>query len=177
MLNHLENENPDSQQREEQHSSPVIAESRAQVLIVEDNPQMSRMIAAILAPLYRVITACDGQDGLEQTLALHPDLILCDVSMPRMSGEQLVTVLRAQPDFDDVPILVLSGRTDEQLRIQLLRAGAQDYLIKPFNREELRLRVANLLVIRQGRPKPQPGGARPSPDPGPPARKGHPPQP
>jgi PAS domain S-box-containing protein len=60
-------------------------------------------------------------------------------------------VLRAQPDFDDVPIVVLSGRTDEQLRIQLLRAGAQDYLIKPFNREELRLRVANLLVMRQVR--------------------------
>ena len=151
MLNHLENENPVSQQREEQHSSPVTAESRAQVLVVEDNPQMARMIAATLAPLYRVSTACDGQDGLEQALALHPDLILCDVSMPRMSGEQLVTVLRAQPDFDDVPIVVLSGRTDEQLRIQLLRVGAQDYLIKPFNREELRLRVANLLVMRQVR--------------------------
>ncbi len=150
MLNHPENENPDSQQ-EEQHSFPVTAESRALVLVVEDNPQMARMIAATLAPLYRVITACDGQDGLEQTLALHPDLILCDVSMPRMSGEQLVTMLRAQPDFDDVPIVVLSGRTDEQLRIQLLRAGAQDYLIKPFNREELRLRVANLLVMRQVR--------------------------
>src|SRR5438270_13952702 len=151
MLNHLENENSVSQQREEQHSSPVTPESRAQVLVVEDNPQMTRMIAATLAPLYRVITACDGQDGLEQALALHPDLILCDVSMPRMSGEQLVTVLRAQPDFDDVPIVVLSGRTDEQLRIQLLRVGAQDYLIKPFNREELRLRVANLLVMRQVR--------------------------
>ena len=86
MLNHLENENSVSQQREEQHSSPVTAESRAQVLIVEDNPQMARMIAATLAPLYSVSTACDGQDGLEQALALHPDLILCDVSMPRMSG-------------------------------------------------------------------------------------------
>jgi PAS domain S-box-containing protein len=151
MLNHSEIENPDYQQLEEQRSLPVSAESRAQVLVVEDNPQMARMIAATLAPLYRVVTACDGQDGLEQTLALHPDLILCDVSMPRMSGQQLVTVLREQPDFDDVPIVVLSGRTDEQLRIQLLRAGAQDYLIKPFNREELRLRVANLLVMRQVR--------------------------
>ncbi len=63
MLNHPENENPDSQQREEQHSLPVIDQSRAQVLVVEDNPQMTRMIAATLAPLYRVITACDGQDG------------------------------------------------------------------------------------------------------------------
>jgi signal transduction histidine kinase len=152
LLHHPENENPDPQQQEEeQRSLPVTAESRPQVLIVEDDPQMSRMIAATLATRYRVITACDGQDGLEKAMALHPDLILCDVSMPRMSGEQLVTVLRAQSDFDDVPIVVLSGRTDEQLRVQLLHAGAQDYLVKPCNREELRVRVANLLMMRQVR--------------------------
>src|SRR5437588_11466117 len=109
MLNHLENENPDSRQREEQRSLPVTDQSRAQVLVVEDNPQMTRMIAATLAPLYRVITACDEQDGLEQALALHPDLLLCDVSMPRMSGALLVTVLRAEPDFDDGPIVEHSG--------------------------------------------------------------------
>src|SRR5437588_12615277 len=71
--------------------------------------------------------------------------------MPRMGGAQLVTELRTRPDFDDMPVIVLSGHTDEQLRIQLLRAGAQDYLVKPFNREELRERVANLLMVRQAR--------------------------
>src|SRR5437763_15268894 len=116
MLNHSEIENPDSQQQDEHYSFPVTDQSRAQVLVVEDNPQMTRMIAATLAPLYRVITACDGQDGLEQALALHPDLILCDVSMHRMRGEQLVTVILAQPDFDDVPNVVLLWRSVEHLR-------------------------------------------------------------
>jgi signal transduction histidine kinase len=118
---------------------------------VDDSPQTVRMIAAALAQIYRVSTASDGQEGLEQALALHPDLVLCDISMPRMSGEQLVSALRGRPDFDDVPIVVLSGRTDEQLRIQLLRAGAQDYLLKPCHYEELRVRVANLLMMRRTR--------------------------
>ena len=143
-----EKENPDPQQQGEQPSLPAASESRAHVLVVEDDPSMARMIAAALAKLYCVTTASDGQEGLEQALALHPDLILCDVLMPRMSGEQLVKALRKRPDFDDVPIVVISGR---QLHIQLLRAGAQDYLEKPFNRGELRVRVANLLMMQQVR--------------------------
>jgi PAS domain S-box-containing protein len=150
LLNHPENENPDPRQAE-LRSLPAAAENRTLVLIVEDDAPMARMIAATLARRYRVSTACDGQEGIEQALALRPDLILCDVSMPRMSGEQLVKALRKRPDFEDVPIVVLSGRTDEQLRVQLLHAGAQDYLVKPFNREELRVRVANLLLMRQSR--------------------------
>jgi signal transduction histidine kinase/DNA-binding response OmpR family regulator len=146
--NYAESKDADLQQ---EHSLPADSESHAQVLIVEDNPYMSRMITAILSKLYRISTAYDGQDGFEQALALHPDLILCDVSMPRMSGEELVRALRTRSDFDDIPIVVLSGHTDEQLRVQLLRAGAQDYLMKPFNREELRVRVDNLLMMRQAR--------------------------
>lgn len=148
---HPEEEKSDLQQQSEPNTIPVTAGSRAHVLVVEDQPQMARMIAATLTTLYRVTTASDGQEGLEQALALRPDIILCDVLMPRMNGEQLVTVLRAQPDFDDVPIVALSGRTDEQFRIQLLRAGAQDFLVKPFHYEELQVRVANLLMMRQVR--------------------------
>lgn len=134
-----------------QHAVPLANEGRARVLIVEDDLPMARMIAATLATIYNISTARDGQEGLEQAQALLPDLLLCDVTMPRLSGEQLVRALRACPAFDDMPILVLSGRSDEQLRIQLLRAGAQDYLVKPFNREELRVRVANLVTIKQVR--------------------------
>lgn len=135
----------------EQSSLPVAADDRAQVLIVEDHQPMARMLAITLATTYRVATAYDGEEGLKQAVALRPDLLLCDMSMPRMGGEQLVRELRTRCDFDEMPIVVLSGHTDEQLRIQLLRAGAQDYLLKPFNREELRVRVANLLMVRQAR--------------------------
>ena len=121
------------------------------ILIVEDNESMAHMIAATLEKTCRVAIAYDGQEGLEQALALRPDLLLCDVSMPRMNGEQLVQALRARPDFADMPIVILSGHTDERLRVQLLRAGAQDYLVKPFNVEELRVRTANLLTVKQAR--------------------------
>src|ERR1700694_5239981 len=148
---HPAEEKPDPQQQSEPNAIPVTAASREHVLVVEDQPQMARMSAAALTKLYRVTIASDGQEGLEQALALRPDIILCDMSMPRMNGEQLVALLRAQPDFDGMPIVVLSGSTEEQLRIQLLRAGAQDFLLKPFHYEELRIRVANQLMMRHVR--------------------------
>lgn len=169
---HPEEEKSDLQQQSEPNTIPVTVDSRAHVLVVEDQPQMARMIAATLTTRYRVTIASDGQEGLEQALALRPDIILCDVLMPRMNGEQLVTVLRAQPDFDDVPIVVLSGHTDEQLRIQLLRAGAQDFLVKPFHYEELQVRVANLLMMRQVPPGATARGDTAEPEPGRPGQRG-----
>ncbi len=147
MSLHLSHE----QRQTGEHQVPAATDRPVQVLVVEDDPQMARMIAATLKPIYQVTVASDGREGLEQALALHPDLVLCDITMPRMSGQQLVSTLRGYPDFDDVPIVVLSGRTDEQLRIELLRTGAQDYLQKPCHYEELRTRVANLLMMRQVR--------------------------
>ena len=131
-LHSPENEKSDSQQEEEQSSLLEAAENRALILVVEDDMQMARMITAILATLYRVSIAFDGQEGMEQALALHPDIILCDVTMPRMSGMQLVTELRVRPAFDNVPIVILSGRTDEQLRVQLLRAGGAGLSCEAF---------------------------------------------
>jgi signal transduction histidine kinase len=128
-----------------------VGKSRARALIVEDDPVMARVIAATLAKTCHVAIASDGQDGLEQALSLPPDLILCDMSMPRINGEQLVKALRSRSDYDDVPIVVLSESADEKRLVEMLREGAQDYLIKPFNREELRARVANLLTMRQVR--------------------------
>ena len=122
---------------------------QALVLIIEDHQEMSRFIARALAAMYRTAIAHNGQEGLSQALALKPDLILCDVVMPRMSGDELVYAVRAHPELDAIPIVLLSGRTDDPLRVQLLRAGAQDYLVKPFHPEELRVRVANLIKMKQ----------------------------
>ncbi|HLZ57149.1 MAG TPA: response regulator [Ktedonosporobacter sp.] len=108
-LHQPESEKPGSQQRAKPPSFPSGEDRRAQVLVVEDDAQMALMIAAALEALYRVTTASDGQEGLEQALALHPDLILCDVSMPRMSGEQLVAVLRIPPKDLRVRVLVQKG--------------------------------------------------------------------
>lgn len=124
---------------------------RPLVLVVEDNTEMNRFVAETLAAEYRVATVFNGEEGLRQALALRPDLILSDVMMPRMSGDQLVRAVREQKELDAVPIVLLTAKADDELRVWLLREGAQDYVMKPFSAEELRARVGNLIVMKRAR--------------------------
>jgi len=121
------------------------------VLIVEDNVDMSRFVAEVLAEEYRVVTAGDGQEGLEKAMALRPDLILSDVMMPRLSGDELLRAVRAAPELQAVPVVILSAKEDDELRIKLLREGAQDFVTKPIASRELLARVGNLIDMRRAR--------------------------
>jgi signal transduction histidine kinase len=135
-------------------SEPPPASTRTErplVLVVEDNADMNRFVAATLAPLFRVVAALDGQKGLEQAIAMRPDLIVSDVMMPGLAGDALVREVRARPELDGVPIVLLTAKTDDDLRVRLLRDGAQDYLSKPFFAEELRARVRNLVTMKRAR--------------------------
>jgi PAS domain S-box-containing protein len=118
------------------------------VLLVEDNRDMSAFLSRTLGTAYRVIPAFDGQEGYDKALETHPDLILSDIMMPRMSGDELVRALRGQREFDDVPIVLLTARADEALQVRLLQEGAQDYLYKPVVGEELLAKVARLIADR-----------------------------
>ncbi|MBD1999489.1 response regulator [Leptolyngbya sp. FACHB-541] len=124
---------------------------RPLVLVVEDNPDMSQFICETLQQEYRIATAPNGQAGLEQAIALQPDLILTDLMMPQISGDQLVQTLRTYPELNSTPIILLSAKADDNLRIDLLRHGAQDYLMKPFSVDELRARVSNQVAVKQFR--------------------------
>lgn len=119
------------------------------VLVVEDNADMNEYIAGLLRPHYRVASAFDGHEGLQRAEALQPALILTDVMMPRMSGDELAIELRRRPQLADVPIVMLTAKADEDLRIRLLQAGVQDYLTKPFNADELLARVGGLIAERR----------------------------
>ena len=121
------------------------------VLVVEDNREMSRFISQTLSPMYRTEAAYNGDEGLERALELRPDLILSDIMMPGKSGDQMVAELRTHPQLDDLPILLLTAKADDDLRVRLLRTGAQDYLMKPFAPEELRARVTNLVAMKRAR--------------------------
>ncbi|MDP9353687.1 MAG: ATP-binding protein [Chloroflexota bacterium] len=121
------------------------------VLVVEDHPEMRRFIGEVLAGDHRVVTAANGEEGLARARAEKPDLILSDVMMPGMSGDALVRALRAEPGLADIPVIVLTAKADDELRVRLLREGAQDYLLKPFSPEELRARVGNLLAMKRVR--------------------------
>lgn len=119
------------------------------VLVVEDNRDMNRFLVGSLAGVYRVATAFDGQAGFDAARLLRPDLIVTDLMMPRLTGDDLVRAIRESPDIRDIPIVVLSARADETRRVQTLRDGAQDYLVKPFSVEELQARLKNLLDLKQ----------------------------
>ncbi|MBS0346005.1 MAG: EAL domain-containing protein [Proteobacteria bacterium] len=126
-----------------------VAAGAPLILVVEDNPDMHAFIAGALKARYRVASAFDGQAGLEMALDLLPTLILSDVMMPRMDGDQLVEALRRYPQLDDTPIVMLTAKADDALRSKLLQHGVQDYIHKPFSASDLEARVSGLLRERQ----------------------------
>jgi len=130
---------------------PVPADVAApHILIVEDQPGMNAFLAGALGRQYWVSRAYDGREGLRKALAPdRPDLIISDLLMPGTGGDTLVNELRRHRALEDIPVLVLTGKADEALRVQLLRQGIQDQLEKPFSVEELLVRVQNLLAERK----------------------------
>jgi PAS domain S-box-containing protein len=135
-----------------QPSRPLWDEQEhALILIVEDHVQMRQFLAEHLSSQYRVVEAANGQEGLTLAREMHPDLILTDMMMPIMSGDEMLIALRADPVCKDLPVIVLSARGNEEQRLKMLRAGAQDYLVKPFSPQELQVRLRNLLVLHRTR--------------------------
>jgi signal transduction histidine kinase len=134
---------------ESARSSAAMVAGRATVLVVEDNAEMRNFVAATLEDACNVVTAADGHAGLQQARALQPDLIVTDLMMPGMTGDQLVQALRDSAEFEATPILLLTARDDDALRERLLQSGAQDYLTKPFRPQELRARAQNLLIAKR----------------------------
>ena len=121
------------------------------VLVVEDTADLRHFVADTLGREFRVAEAEDGLAGLHQAEALLPDVIVTDIMMPRMGGDELVREVRARSELDAIPILLLSARADDDLRVRLLRGGAQDYLVKPFLATELTARVHNLATLKRTR--------------------------
>jgi PAS domain S-box-containing protein len=131
--------------------APAGTGLRPRVLVVEDNPDMRRFLGDVLSQDLEVAFAPDGRAALDAALADPPDAIVTDLMMPRMSGDELVRAVRASGRLDDVPVLVLTARSDDAIRVQLLREGAHDYVMKPFVPEEVRARVANAVALKRAR--------------------------
>jgi PAS domain S-box-containing protein len=116
--------------------------SPARLLIADDNADMREYLTRLLTDAgYRVDAVTDGQAALEAARAATPDLLISDVMMPRLDGLSLVTALRADSRTASVPVLLLSARAGQEASIEGLRAGADDYLVKPFAAAELLARV------------------------------------
>ncbi|SCG67433.1 SpoIIE family protein phosphatase [Micromonospora inositola] len=119
------------------------------VLVVEDNRDLRGFLVSLLGPSYRVLAAEDGRAALDLVATELPDLVLTDVMMPRMDGFALLTALRGDRRTAGVPVILLSARAGEEAVVEGLRAGADDYLPKPFSSLELLARVrAHLELAR-----------------------------
>ena len=119
------------------------------ILVVEDHPDVCAYLTQRLSDHYRVETARDGVEGLARARALRPDLILSDVMMPKMDGYTLCRRLKADPDLDHIPVVLLTARASEESKVEGLETGADDYIYKPFSVTELLTRIENLIEIRR----------------------------
>jgi two-component system, chemotaxis family, chemotaxis protein CheY len=121
---------------------------KKKVLLVDDKVEFRRLVKIFLSSKYEVETA---ENGLKAFALLQkgflPDIIVSDLMMPVVDGRSLVSQLKASGVFSHIPIIILSSIDKSADKIELFKLGASDYLVKPFNPEELEIRIANLLKV------------------------------
>ena len=119
------------------------------LLIVEDNTDVVRYLQSLLRHEYRIKLAIDGRDGLVKSFEYIPDIILSDVMMPGMDGFELCERLKTDIRTSHIPVILLTARADMSSRIEGLQHGADAYLIKPFHKAELLVRLEKLVELRR----------------------------
>jgi signal transduction histidine kinase/DNA-binding response OmpR family regulator len=124
-------------------------DDRTTVLVIDDNADIRAYVRRHLEPTYRVVEAADGLEGLEQARRLQPDLIVSDVMMPGLDGNALFRALREDPELALIPVILLTAKASTESRLEGLREGVDDYLIKPFDPRELKARLDNLVASRR----------------------------
>ena len=128
--------------------SPGQNEDRPLLLVADDNADMRGYLARLLQVQYRVVLAKDGVEGLEQARTFHPDLIITDVMMPRMSGYDLLKAVREDDALRSIPVIMLTARAGTEARVESWETGADDYIAKPFDESEIQARINNLIRAR-----------------------------
>lgn len=119
------------------------------ILIVEDNNDLRKYIKSELIQAYNVYEAGDGEEGVNIAKKLIPDLIISDLLMPKMKGSQLCKLLKNNPVTNHIPIIMLTAVTSDIKRLDSYTKGADAYITKPFNADELIIRVSNLIKTRK----------------------------
>lgn len=123
------------------------------VLVVDDNPDFLDFMKGLLCANYQVVTAENGKVALERIGQLRPDIILSDVMMPEMDGNELCRAVKNNPATSRIPFVMLTARMAQEQRISGLENGADDYITKPFNLDLLNLRINNLVRWSRGAAK------------------------
>ncbi|MBV6442568.1 MAG: Sensor histidine kinase RcsC [Saprospiraceae bacterium] len=123
--------------------------NRPHLLLVEDNADVVRYISSLLAADYQVYKAENGKEGVKAAFRLVPDIIISDVMMPEMDGFELCRILKTDERTSHIPIILLTAKADHASKIEGLTQGADVYLAKPFDREELLVHLEKLIELRR----------------------------
>jgi signal transduction histidine kinase/DNA-binding response OmpR family regulator len=130
-------------------SADFVSDNKPLLLIAEDNSDVKHLIESICKEDFRIMTAENGKKAFQIAQEKIPDIIITDIMMPEMDGMELCERLRASEITSHVPIIMLTARGDQKDKLEGLKKGADDYLIKPFDAEEILLRLHNLLDQRK----------------------------
>jgi diguanylate cyclase (GGDEF)-like protein len=131
----------------EPRAKPRRATPRAHVLVADDEEDARAALQLVLGRDYEVDAVGDGQEALDRVHSERPDVVLLDLNMPRLDGLEVLERLRADPATAEIPVLLVSGRSDDAVKVRSLDLGAVDYLQKPFSERELRARVDRTLRL------------------------------
>jgi DNA-binding response OmpR family regulator len=129
------------------NATPTATENS--LLIIDDNADIRAYVRSVFEADYRIIEAEDGQDGLEKATASLPNVVICDLMMPRLDGFGFCKALKSGEATSHIPVVMLTAKATLEDRIEGFELGADDYLTKPFNRVELQARVRNLIGQRE----------------------------
>lgn len=135
--------------QEKAPAPPSSSAGKPLLLLIEDNPNVRDYLSQHLKKEFHLLTATDGAQGLEMAAEKTPDIVISDVMMPKKDGFVLCRELRRNPTTSHIPVILLTARADLDSKIQGLQAGADDFLSKPVNLQELSIRLHNLLGLRQ----------------------------
>jgi signal transduction histidine kinase/class 3 adenylate cyclase len=119
------------------------------VLIVDDNQDIRHYLNTCLSSKYIVVQACDGVDGLNKARKHKPEIIITDIMMPKMDGYEFCKTIKQDAELNHIPVIFLTAKSSEEMKLEGLKTGADDYLSKPFSAKELLARTENLITIRQ----------------------------
>jgi signal transduction histidine kinase len=130
-----------------QEPPPLRDAARRKVVVADDNADMRAYLERLLGPVYDVVPAARGDEALDLARRALPDLVVADVMMPGLDGFALLRALRQDERTRSLPVILLSARAGEEARVEGLEAGADDYLVKPFDARELVARVSGAIAL------------------------------